>query len=167
MRGGRVNWVIKISMLILIGCWNEACNDSPANTSQDSAIRVNLTGNVWMYTHKIVGINFRDSVIVFTKELQTDSITTIYDRFTFGQDGALDYALYYPMGTGFCGNGMLSVNNSKWEVKDSTLELIVKGGYSMEGKFEYDIIYHVDSITDSRLVLTKQEEVSIDKTADN
>jgi len=116
-----------------------------------------------MYTHKIVGINFRDSVLIFTKELQTDSITTIYDRFTFSQDGALDYALYYPMGSGFCGNEMLSVNNSKWEVKDSTLELIIKGGYSMEGKFGYDIKYRVDSSTDDRLVLTKLEEISIDE----
>ena len=96
--------------------------------------------------------HIKDSVLLFQKAENIDQERKNVKKFTFKTD-SLEYSVHKPLP--MCGNGMLFLNKTDWELNDSRVTLTFGGGYRIESYFDYKYEYTIDRVTDQEIQLTK------------
>src|SRR5687768_15703235 len=99
---------------------------------------------------------FGDEEIVFEK-LDTNTAKDLAQVIRFDSSGTVSEYLYNPKKYGLCGNGMLYFEKSEWLLKEDKIIFDIKGGRFAESKFHYKIIYAIDSLSATKLVLKKKK----------
>ena len=85
---------------------------------------------------------------------RTKDLTTV---FTFNYSGILSHSLYNPSHLGLCGNGLLYLDVSTWEVKDNVIIFDVKGGHFADDQFHYIMTYSITGMDRGQMTLKKKE----------
>jgi hypothetical protein len=130
---------------------------SKKNRLEEQNIINLLTKSGWI-CESCFDINFKDSVLSFISENNFDTSAQVYTKIYFNDDGSMLYDLHIK-GVMICGNGAFYVKDVNWELEDKEIELNIRGGYALARKFEYSIIYRIDTIDENDLKLVKVEEV--------
>jgi hypothetical protein len=98
-----------------------------------------------------------DQISFRTYDAAKDSLV-FYSSYEFLRSGSIDYTYHVPPGVGVCGNGMPYIKTAEWKLlKENTLSIHINGGYFVAGTYEYYILYTIQRVTDTELVLQKKK----------
>ncbi len=98
---------------------------------------------------------FTENAISFKTPVAKDT-ASMRDIFIFHKGGSFTHELKLPAGIGgICGNGLLYLNESTWNMQDNILTIHMKGGHLVEDEFDYIVKYTITKMSKDELVLTK------------
>jgi hypothetical protein len=89
--------------------------------------------------------------------LDSSKVKELSNVLRFNRSGILSYSLYNPERLGLCGNGMLYLNVSTWEVSSNIISFDVKGGRLADNRFHYIMSYAITGMENGKLTLKKKE----------
>ena len=100
---------------------------------------------------------FPSNVIKFRAlNLSKDTLAP-YNSYELQENSSINFKYYIPRGLGVCGNGIPYVKESKWVLKGKNLTIYMKGGYMAAGTYEYYIVYTIQKLSDTTLILKKKK----------
>jgi hypothetical protein len=130
-----------------------------------------LEGKVWEYNDE----NWNDNSIKLSLIDTLNTQKTSFNYLIFKKNGVISFNYYkkkniriqritpegdifedflYKEDEAICGNGLLFIENAKFEIKENYLTLSMKGAYLMDVNFEFKKVFK-PSIIDGQLVLNK------------
>ncbi|HEX8548670.1 MAG TPA: hypothetical protein VF691_17030, partial [Cytophagaceae bacterium] len=84
----------------------------------------------------------------------------VFDKLIFSPSGLVSY-MQVVENAGVCGNGQMTIKDSKWQVEGDELLLEVKGNYLMEGDFHYKMKYQITFPEKNQMILRKKDDILV------